>query len=76
MEARPMVTIITDMTGSPIRRRKKIRSTLMARKKVTVILIRNEKTMGISPQTVRAKAMNAPEAMIWPWAKFATRLDL
>ena len=38
MDIRPIVTMITEMIGSPIKRRKKIRSTLIARKKVITIL--------------------------------------
>jgi hypothetical protein len=42
MDIRPMVTMITEMIGSPISRRKNIRSTLMARKKVITMLSKKE----------------------------------
>jgi hypothetical protein len=42
MDINPMVTMITEMIGSPISRRKNIRSTLMARKKVITMLSRKE----------------------------------
>ena len=53
MDARPMVTIMTDIMGSPIRRRKKIFSTLMARKKVITMLAKNEKKTGTPIDTVK-----------------------
>ena len=43
MDIRPMVTMMTEMIGSPIRRRRNTRSTLMARKNVMMTLIKNEK---------------------------------
>ena len=54
MDIRPMVTMITEIMGSPIRRRKKIRSTLMARKKVTTMLTKKEMYNGMPSHTVRA----------------------
>ena len=53
IDPNPMVTMITEMIGSPIRRLKKILSTLMARKKVIIILARNEKKMGTPTVTVK-----------------------
>jgi hypothetical protein len=53
IEPSPMVTMITEIIGSPIRRLKKILSTLMARKKVIIILAMNEKKMGTPTVTVR-----------------------
>ena len=54
MDISPMVTMITEMIGSPIRRLKKIRSTLMARKKVMTMLSRKDSTMWISTHTASA----------------------
>ena len=45
--------MITEIIGSPIRRRKKILSTLIARKNVIIILARNEKKIGIPRVTVK-----------------------
>jgi hypothetical protein len=42
MDISPMVTMMTEMIGSPIRRRRNIRSTLMARKKVITMLSKKE----------------------------------
>ena len=42
IDINPIVTIMTDIMGSPIKRRKKTLSTLMDRKKVTTMLSRNE----------------------------------
>ncbi len=53
MDESPIVTIITDIMGSPIRRRRKIFSTLMAKKNVIIILARKEKKIGIPNDTVR-----------------------
>lgn len=40
-----MVTMMTDIMGSPIRRRRNILSMLMARKKVMIMLARKEKRL-------------------------------
>jgi hypothetical protein len=42
MDISPMVTMITEMMGSPMSRRKKMRSTLMARKKVITMATTKE----------------------------------
>ena len=52
IDIKPMVTMITDMIGSPMRRRRKIRSTLMARKKVITMLTRKETKIGRPTQAV------------------------
>ena len=54
MDIKPMVTMITDMIGSPISRRRNTRSTLMARKKVMIMLMINEIAMWIPTHAVRA----------------------
>ena len=54
MDIKPMVTMITDMIGSPINRRRNTRSTLMARKKVMTMLRTKEMAMWIPTHTVRA----------------------
>ena len=54
MDIRPMVTMMTEMMGSPISRRRKTRSTLIARKKVITMLARKDRMMGRPTQTVRA----------------------
>ena len=43
MDISPIVTMMTEMIGSPINRRKNIRSTLIARKKVITMLIRKDR---------------------------------
>ena len=43
MDISPMVTMITEMIGSPIRRRRNILSTLMASKNVIAMLIRKDR---------------------------------
>ena len=39
IDINPMVTMMTEIIGSPIRRRKKILSTLIARKNVATMLM-------------------------------------
>ena len=54
IDINPMVTMITEIIGSPMSRRRKIRSTLMARKNVINMLTRKEMYIGSSAQAVRA----------------------
>ena len=49
-----MVTMMTEMIGSPISRRRKMRSTLIAMKKSAIMLRKKATAIGSPTQTARA----------------------
>ena len=54
IDINPMVTMMTEMIGSPINRRKNTRSTLMARKNMMMVERTKASRMGTPAQMAKA----------------------
>ena len=70
-----MVTMMTEMIGSPMRRRRNTRSTLMAMKNVMIQLQKGQCNGNSGPHGERV-SYECPRGDELPWAMFKTRLDL
>jgi len=74
--ARPTVSMITKIRGSPINGRRKIRSIRSPKTKLPPSARKKVTGMGRPPQVARARKKYAPIASNSPWAKFSTLDDL
>jgi hypothetical protein len=76
IEARPTVSMITYIRGSPIRGRRNSFSIIKPNAKLLKSVKRKAMGIGRFAHTVRVRNMKAPAASSSPWAKLRTLEDL
>ena len=76
MEESPTVSMMTKMSGSPMRGRRKMRSTVKPSTKEPASVMRKASATGSWSQDTSTRKKKAPMARSCPWAKFSTEDDL